>query len=172
MGGVVVLVLLVVWHGVSSTVVCWFSVDLGLSVEMEISGRAFTILYYVGPGCLWWTNVLNSALPPQRLRLDTWIEHQDPVSHTALSCSSQPEGACCLAAHLSIGQCTTQDRTGRGWGQVGEEELGAKGSGHLASTEQSLPPGLTFALLRPASAAGGQAALEPQVLTGSPSQES
>ena len=29
------------------------------------------------------TNVLISALPPQRLRADTWPEHQDPVSHTA-----------------------------------------------------------------------------------------
>ena len=34
-------------------------------------------------GGLWWTNVLNSALPTQRRRPDTWPEHQDPVSHTA-----------------------------------------------------------------------------------------
>ena len=34
-------------------------------------------------GCLWWTNVLNSALPPQRHRPDTRPEHQDPVIHTA-----------------------------------------------------------------------------------------
>ena len=34
-------------------------------------------------GCLWWTNVLNSALPPQRHRPDTSLEHEDPVSHTA-----------------------------------------------------------------------------------------
>ena len=33
-------------------------------------------------GGLWWTNVLNSALPAQRHRSDTWLEHQDPVSHT------------------------------------------------------------------------------------------
>ena len=38
----------------------------------------------MGPGGLWWTNVLNSGFPPQRLRPDTWPEHQDPVSHTAL----------------------------------------------------------------------------------------
>ena len=57
--------------------------ELGLRIEMEISGRAFTICYYVGPGGLWWTNVLNSALPPQRLRPDTRPEHQDPVSHVA-----------------------------------------------------------------------------------------
>ena len=29
------------------------------------------------------SNVLNPALPPQRLRTDTRPEHQDPVSHTA-----------------------------------------------------------------------------------------
>ena len=34
------------------------------------------------PGGLWWTNVLNSALPPKRHRPDTQPEHQDPVSHT------------------------------------------------------------------------------------------
>ena len=34
-------------------------------------------------GGLWWTTVLNSALPPQRHRSDTRPEHQDPVSHTA-----------------------------------------------------------------------------------------
>ena len=56
--------------------------ELGLSIEMEICGRAF-VCYYVEPGGLWLTNVLNSALPPQRLRLDTWLEHQDPVSHMA-----------------------------------------------------------------------------------------
>ena len=31
-------------------------------------------------GGLWWTNVLSFALPPHRLRLDTWPEHPDPVS--------------------------------------------------------------------------------------------
>ena len=57
--------------------------ELGLSVEMEISGSAFTTYYYMEPGGLWWTNVLNSALPPQRLRPDTRLEHQDPVNHMA-----------------------------------------------------------------------------------------
>ena len=33
-------VLLVVWHGVSSTGACLSLVELGLSIEMEISGRA------------------------------------------------------------------------------------------------------------------------------------
>ena len=37
----------------------------------------------MGPGGLWWSNVLNLALPPQRLRPDTRPEHQDPVSNTA-----------------------------------------------------------------------------------------
>ena len=37
----------------------------------------------MGPGVLFWTNVLNSALPPQSLRPDTRPEHQDPVSHMA-----------------------------------------------------------------------------------------
>ena len=36
-------VLLVVWHRVSSTGACWSLSGLGLSVEMEISGRAFAI---------------------------------------------------------------------------------------------------------------------------------
>ena len=52
----------------------------------------------MGPGGLWWSSVLNSALPPQRLRPDTRPEHQDPVSHTAgvpselekLACSGSP----------------------------------------------------------------------------------
>ena len=35
------------------------------------------------PGGLWWTNVLNSALPPQRHRPDTRLGHQDPVNYTA-----------------------------------------------------------------------------------------
>ena len=34
-------------------------------------------------GGLWWTNVLNSALPPQRHRPDSQLEQQDPVSYTA-----------------------------------------------------------------------------------------
>ena len=42
-GCVFVPALLVVWHGVSSTLACWLLSGAGLSVEMEISGRAFTI---------------------------------------------------------------------------------------------------------------------------------
>ena len=60
---------------------CW--VELGLSVEAEFSGRALTNYYYMGPGGLWWSSVLDSALPPWRLRPDRWLEHHDPASHTA-----------------------------------------------------------------------------------------
>ena len=69
--------------------------ELGLSVEMEISGRTFTVCYYVELGGLWWTNVMNSALPPQRHRPDTWPEHKDPVSHTALKRPEVPCGSGC-----------------------------------------------------------------------------
>ena len=31
----------------------------------------------------WWTSILNSALPPQKHRPDTQLEHQDPVIHMA-----------------------------------------------------------------------------------------
>ena len=58
-------------------------VELGPSVEMELSGRTLADLYYEGLGGLWWSNVLNLALPPKRLRPDTRAEQQDPVSHTA-----------------------------------------------------------------------------------------
>ena len=78
-----VLLLLVVWHGVSNTVACCSLSGAGSSLEIEISGRAFSICYYVELGCLWWTNVLNVALPPQWHRPDTQLEHQDPVSHMA-----------------------------------------------------------------------------------------
>ena len=43
-GWVCVPLLLVVWHRVSSTVACWSLSGVGgLTVEREISGRAFTI---------------------------------------------------------------------------------------------------------------------------------
>ena len=35
------------------------------------------------PGRLWWSNFLNSALPPQRHRPSSRLDHKDPVSHTA-----------------------------------------------------------------------------------------
>ena len=34
-------------------------------------------------GGLWWTNVLNLALPTQRHSPDAWLEHQEPVIHMA-----------------------------------------------------------------------------------------
>ena len=67
-------------------------VELGLSIEMEISGRALTDWYYMGPGGLWWSIFLNSALPLQMLRPDTQPEHQDPVSHTAYLLSEPRNG--------------------------------------------------------------------------------
>ena len=43
----------------------------------------FSVCYYVELGGLWWTNALNSALPPQRHRPDAQPEHQDSVIHMA-----------------------------------------------------------------------------------------
>ena len=57
--------------------------ELGLGIEMEISGRfsPFDITWSWEVGR--WTNVLNLALPPQRHSPDTWLEHQEPGIHTA-----------------------------------------------------------------------------------------
>ena len=79
MGGVVFLSCYLFVIGFPALYLAGHWVELGLNVEMEISGRALTDWYYQGG--LWWTSVLNLALPPQRLRPDTWWEHQDPVSH-------------------------------------------------------------------------------------------
>ena len=57
-------------------------VELGLSIETEISGRALAKWYCVRLRGLWSSSDLNSALPPQRLRSDTWPEHPHPVNHT------------------------------------------------------------------------------------------
>ena len=46
---------------------------------------------------LWWTNVLNLALPPQRHKPDTRLEHQDPVSHTAEGEVRVPSLKLCLS---------------------------------------------------------------------------
>ena len=32
-------------------------------------------------GGLWWTNVLNLALPPQRHSPEAWLEYEEPVVH-------------------------------------------------------------------------------------------
>ena len=37
----------------------------------------------MGPGGLWWTNILNLGLQPLQLRPDTRLENQDTVSHMA-----------------------------------------------------------------------------------------
>ena len=79
-------VLLVDWHGASSTGACW---PLSWSWVSALRWRSLgelspiDITWDVGPGGLWWSNVLNLALPPWRLRPDTWLEYQDLVSHTA-----------------------------------------------------------------------------------------
>ena len=77
-------VLLVVWHRVFTTVACWL-----LSGDGWVLALKWRSLRELSPfdttlelESLWWTNVLNSALPPQKHRPDTWLEHQDPVSHT------------------------------------------------------------------------------------------
>ena len=48
---------------------------------MKISGRSLTHWYYVGLGGLWWSNILDSALLPQMLWSNTWLEHHNPASH-------------------------------------------------------------------------------------------
>ena len=72
------------------------------------------------PGGLWWSSVLNLALPPQRLRPVTGPEHQDPVSHTAgvpselekLACSGSPSvlhiRIICFFLVLPQRQCSTE----------------------------------------------------------------
>ena len=80
MGGVVFLCCYLFDMGCPALELAHLCMERGLSLEIEISGRALAVSSYVGPGGLWWPNVLNSALPPRRLRPDT--RHQDPVSHT------------------------------------------------------------------------------------------
>ena len=75
--------MVVVWHGASSTGACQPLGGAGFSIEMETSGKALADCYYVGPEGLWWSSILNSALPPQKLGPDTRPEYQDPVSYTA-----------------------------------------------------------------------------------------
>ena len=83
MGVVVFLSCLFIGMGHPALELAGHWVELFLSIETEISGRALADLYYVEPGGLWWTNVLNSALLLQRHQPDTRLEHQDPVNHTA-----------------------------------------------------------------------------------------
>ena len=75
-------VLLVVWHEVSSTGASWSLSGTGSLHWDRDLWRVLANWYYVWPGGLWGSNVLNSALPPQRLRPYARPEHQYPVSHT------------------------------------------------------------------------------------------
>ena len=54
-------------------------------------------------GGLWWSNILNSALPPQRHRTDSRPEHQDPVSQTAIMATGQLEAGRRARAHTHTG---------------------------------------------------------------------
>ena len=91
----------------------------------------------MGPGGLWWSSVLNSALPPQTLRPDTRTGHQDSVS-TRLAvrsrlCASLPpsprllglQQSCCpppppLKSHMAPGWRAQGEGACRGM------DLGAK----------------------------------------------
>ena len=76
-------VLLVVWHRVSCTVGCSSLSGAGFwHCEGDLS-EIFTISCYVELGGLLWTSVLNLSLPLQWHSPDTWLEHQEPVLHTA-----------------------------------------------------------------------------------------
>ena len=66
--------------------------ELGLGVESEISGRALADCYYMVSGGLWWSNVLNSALPPRRLRPDT---HRSTKTVSATRLQSAETGTWC-----------------------------------------------------------------------------
>ena len=59
---------LLVWHRVSSTVACWSLSGAGSWHWDGDLWEIFAVWYYMELGGLWWTNVLNSALPPQRHR--------------------------------------------------------------------------------------------------------
>ena len=76
-------VLLVFWHRVSSTVACWSLNGAGFWCWDGDLWEIFTVWYYVELGGLLWTSVLKLALAPQRHSPDTWLEHQEPVLHTA-----------------------------------------------------------------------------------------
>ena len=76
-------VLLVFWHKVSSTVACWSLSGAGSWCWDGDLWEIFTIWCYMELGGLLWTSILNLALPRQRHSPDTWLEHQEPVIHTA-----------------------------------------------------------------------------------------
>ena len=76
-------VLLVVWHRVSSSVACWSLSGAGSWRWDADLLEIFTIWYYVEQGGLFWTRVLNLALPLQTHSLEACLEHQESVIHTA-----------------------------------------------------------------------------------------
>ena len=45
----------------------------------------------MGLGGLWWSSVLDLALPPRRLRPNTQPEHEDPASHMAQKKSAKKQ---------------------------------------------------------------------------------
>ena len=57
--------------------------SLVLPLRWRSLGELSPFDIYMELGGLWWTSVLNLALPPQRHKADTRPEHQDPVSHMA-----------------------------------------------------------------------------------------
>ena len=82
-GWVCVPVLLVVWCGAFSTGACRL---LGGARSWSWDGDLWESshwLIFPGPGILWHSSVLDSMLPPQRLRPDLWPGNKDPASHTA-----------------------------------------------------------------------------------------
>ena len=56
-------VLLVVPLEVSCTGACRKLVEPGFSVVMETLKKAYTDCYSLGPGILWWSNILDLVLP-------------------------------------------------------------------------------------------------------------
>lgn len=81
-GWVCVTVLLVVGHESSSTGACW---PFGGARSKCSDGNLWenTHKYSKRSGVLWWFKALDSGLPPQWLRPNSWLEHQDRTSHMA-----------------------------------------------------------------------------------------
>ena len=64
----------------------WSLLAIGWSWVLVLRWRSLGELLLIdimGPGGLWWFSILNLALPSKRLRPDTRLEPQDPVSHMA-----------------------------------------------------------------------------------------
>ena len=50
-------------------------VELGLSVETKISGRALANQYYVWPGGFWWSSILGGSDPTPGQNTKTLLAH-------------------------------------------------------------------------------------------------